>query len=73
VDIVKPKIMIISMFNYEADAWHGIPEFNLYDRNITITGFSPQYPDAHCTADGAICQAVTAMAGKYYPALHCLG
>jgi len=66
-DVLKPKIVIISMFSYEADVWHGIPEFDLLEKNVTVTGFSPQYPEAHCTANGEICQVITAMGGTYYP------
>jgi len=78
-DVVRPKIMIISMFSYEADAWHGIPEFNLLEKNVTVIGFSPQYPEAHCTSNGEICQVVTAMGGTYsltlcfLSASHCSG
>ncbi len=43
----------------EADAWYGIPEFNVLEQNLTIPGFSPLFPDAHCTKDGSICQLVT--------------
>jgi hypothetical protein len=47
------------MFQPEGDAWYGIKEFNLLEKNITIPGFSPLYPDAHCTSDGDICQLIT--------------
>lgn len=56
---LKPKVLIISMFSPEAEAWYGIPEFDLLARNITITGFSPLFPYAHCTEDGSVCQVVT--------------
>lgn len=36
--------------------WYGIPEFNVLERNITITNLSPLYPDLHCTWDFEICQ-----------------
>lgn len=36
--------------------WYGIPEFNLLEKNITITNLSPLYPDLHCTNDYEICQ-----------------
>lgn len=36
--------------------WYGIPEFDVLALNITVPGASPLYPDAHCTADGDICQ-----------------
>ncbi|RPD68378.1 purine nucleoside permease [Lentinus tigrinus ALCF2SS1-7] len=58
-DTFAPKVFIISMFDAEGDAWHGIPEFNVLERNITIPGFSPLFPQAHCTRDGSICQLVT--------------
>lgn len=57
--VIKPKVFIISMFDPEADIWYGIPEFDLLALNITVPGFSPLFPDAHCTADGDICQLVT--------------
>ncbi|THU78827.1 purine nucleoside permease [Dendrothele bispora CBS 962.96] len=47
------------MFTPEANIWYNIPEFNLLAQNITVPGFSPLFPDAHCTRDGSICQAVT--------------
>lgn len=62
--VIKPKVFIISMFDPEADIWYGIPEFDLLALNITVPGFSPLFPDAHCTADGDICQLVTGESGK---------
>lgn len=72
---ITPKVFIIDMvrtglafeycflqfkqFTEEGEAWYGIPDFNLLARNITVPGFSPLFPDAHCTADGSICQVVT--------------
>ncbi|KAL8789794.1 MAG: hypothetical protein Q9195_006628 [Heterodermia aff. obscurata] len=47
------------MFPPEGDVWYGIPEFDLLARNITVPGLSPLYPDAHCTANGEVCQLVT--------------
>ncbi|KAE9401130.1 purine nucleoside permease [Gymnopus androsaceus JB14] len=47
------------MFDSEANTWYNIPEFNLLAKNITVPGFSPLFPDAHCTEDGDICQVVT--------------
>ena len=55
----KPKVFIISMFLPEGEVWWGIPEFDLLATNITVPGFSPLFPDAHCTADGDIRQLVT--------------
>lgn len=57
--VVKPKVFIISMFTPEADVWYGIPEFDLLALNITVPGFSPLFQDAHCTADGDVCQLTT--------------
>jgi purine nucleoside permease len=56
---IKPKVFIISMFKPEGSVWYGIPEFNLLANNVTVPGFSPLFPDAHCTAKGDICELVT--------------
>ena len=32
---------------------------SLYDGNITVPGFSPLFPDAHCTSSGEVCQLTT--------------
>ncbi|RDX44750.1 purine nucleoside permease [Lentinus brumalis] len=56
---ITPKVFIIGMFADEGESWSGIPEFNLLEKNITVPGFSPLFPQAHCTADGDICQLVT--------------
>ncbi|KAJ9296828.1 hypothetical protein DTO271G3_5027 [Paecilomyces variotii] len=56
---IAPKVFIISMFAPEAEAWWGIQEFNLLAHNITVPGFSPLFPDAHCTSDYSVCQLVT--------------
>ncbi|QDS69879.1 hypothetical protein FKW77_000591 [Venturia effusa] len=57
--IVKPKFFIISMFSSEADIWYADTELNLYAKNITVPGFSPLFPDAHCTESGDVCQLTT--------------
>lgn len=59
--VIKPKVFIISLFAPEAAVWYGIPEFDLLAMNVTVPGFSAQFPDAHCTADGEICQLTTSM------------
>ncbi|EIW53945.1 purine nucleoside permease [Trametes versicolor FP-101664 SS1] len=56
---IVPKVFIIDAFTPEEAVWHGIPEFNLLEQNITVPGFSPLFPQAHCTSDGSVCQAVT--------------
>jgi purine nucleoside permease len=65
--VVKPKVFIVSMFDPEAEVWYGIPEFDILALNITVPGFSPLFPDAHCTADGDICQLITGESGKDIP------
>ncbi|KAG6832674.1 hypothetical protein H0H87_000856 [Tephrocybe sp. NHM501043] len=56
---IKPKVFIISLYSSEGAVWYGIPEFNVLAENITIPGFSPLFPDAHCTSDGTVCQLTT--------------
>jgi purine nucleoside permease len=63
-DVIAPKIVIISMFDPEADVWYGIPEFNVLAQNISIPGLSPLYPEVHCTANGEICQFTIGESGK---------
>ena len=57
--VIKPKVFIISMFDPEGEVWYGIPEFDILALNVTVPGFSPLYPDAHCTADGDVCELIT--------------
>ncbi|KAE9397572.1 purine nucleoside permease [Gymnopus androsaceus JB14] len=47
------------MFASEGDIWQDILQFNILAQNITVAGFSPLFPDAHCTEDGSICQVIT--------------
>ncbi|KAF9264619.1 purine nucleoside permease [Marasmius fiardii PR-910] len=56
---IAPKVFILNMFESERDVWFNIPDFNLASRNITVPGFSPSFPDAHCTEDGSVCELVT--------------
>ncbi|KAL1980253.1 hypothetical protein VTN96DRAFT_4428 [Rasamsonia emersonii] len=56
---IAPKVFIISMFAPEAEAWWGIPEFDLLAHNISLPGLSPIFPHVHCTADHAVCQLIT--------------
>ena len=60
---VKPKVFIISMFPLEGEVWWGIPELDLLATSITVPGFSPLSPGAHCTAEGDICHLVTGESG----------
>lgn len=62
---IAPRVFIISMFAPEAEVWYGIKEFNLLAHNITVPGFSPLFPQAHCTKDGQVCQLVTGEGGKH--------
>ncbi|RAL63297.1 hypothetical protein DID88_004373 [Monilinia fructigena] len=62
--VVKPKVFIISMFSPEADIWYENSYTagsigNLLAKNITVPGFSPLFPQAHCLADGSVCQLTT--------------
>ncbi|KAK8133059.1 hypothetical protein PG999_001232 [Apiospora kogelbergensis] len=58
---IAPKVMILNMFNEEAKIWHeSIPSLgkgSLWDKNISLGGLSPLYPQAHCTSAGDVCQA----------------
>ena len=62
-DTIKPKVVIVSMFEPEADIWYGILDFDVLARNITVPGLSPVYPNVHCTADGSICQVTIGQGG----------
>ena len=57
-DCITPKFFIISMFTNEAEAWYGIPDFNLLAHNISLPGLSPLFPDIHCDDAYDICQIV---------------
>jgi purine nucleoside permease len=62
---ISPKVVIISMFDPEGEAWYGIPEFNVLAQNISVPGLSPRYPEVHCTADGVVCQVTIGEAGAW--------
>ena len=62
---IKPKVFIISMFDPEAEVWYGISDFDVLAMNVTVPGFSPIYPDAHCTANGEVCQLTIGESGMY--------
>ena len=51
-------------FTPEAASFYAVTEFNLLAHNITVPGFSPKFPQAHCTLNGEICQATTGESGK---------
>ncbi|KAJ7509694.1 purine nucleoside permease [Mycena galericulata] len=60
--VIRPRVVIVNMFHSEAVEWYNIPEFNVLAQNITVPGFSPLFPDVHCTQDGLICQLTTGQA-----------
>ena len=56
--VVTPKIFVISMFDSEADVWYeNMP--SILEKNVTVPGASPLYPDAHCVESGEVCQLTT--------------
>lgn len=55
-EITTPKLFILSMFTSEANTWYDRPDIDLLAQNITVPGFSPLFPEAHCTSSGEICQ-----------------
>ncbi|KAF8853574.1 purine nucleoside permease [Acephala macrosclerotiorum] len=61
---MTPKVFIISMFSPEADIWYANANTtgsigDLLAINVTVPGFSPLFPQAHCLADGSVCQLTT--------------
>ena len=54
---VPVKVMIISMFKYEATPWLAALPMT---REIAVPGLSELYPTVHCTDEG-VCQMTTAM------------
>ena len=63
-ELVTPKIFVISMFDSEANIWYeNMP--SILEKNITVPGASPLYPDAHCTKSGEVCQLTTGEGGGY--------
>lgn len=53
---IKPKVFIFSMFDSEEEAWYNILDFNILEQNVTVPGFSPLFPHAHCTFEGSVGQ-----------------
>ncbi|KAF5328041.1 hypothetical protein D9758_011119 [Tetrapyrgos nigripes] len=59
-DKIAPKLFIFSMFDSEGDVWYrNDSAFDLLAQNITVPGFSPLFPDVHCTEDGSVCELIT--------------
>lgn len=53
-------------FDSEADVWYeNMPE--ILSNNVTVPGFSPLFPDAHCTGIGDVCQLTTGEGGESIP------
>lgn len=63
-DVLKPKVFILSTFHDEAESWRGIPDFDVFAQTINVPGLCPLFPDAHCTANGDVCQLTTGEGGK---------
>ncbi|KAL6719622.1 hypothetical protein ACLMJK_001543 [Lecanora helva] len=56
---VAPKVFLIDMFPPEGEVWYNIPEFDLLEKNISVPGLSPLFPDVHCTGNYEVCQVIT--------------
>ncbi|KAK0529344.1 hypothetical protein OC834_003720 [Tilletia horrida] len=56
---LRPKVLVVSMFELEALAWLDQYEPSLYGYNITVPGLSPAFDQVHCTARGDVCQVTT--------------
>ncbi|OAA45881.1 Purine nucleoside permease [Beauveria brongniartii RCEF 3172] len=58
-DIIAPKVMIVSMFAPEAQAWYHNFEYsglgNLSAIDITSRGLSMLFPSIFCTQDASVC------------------
>ncbi|KAJ7211268.1 purine nucleoside permease [Mycena pura] len=59
---LAPKVLIITMFEPEANVWFNIEEFNVLAQNITVPGLSPLYRDVHCTDPADVCLVTTGQA-----------
>lgn len=70
--LIKPKMVIISMFPPEGEAWYGIPEFDVLAMNVTVGGLSPLYPDVHCTANADVCQVTIGESGMWTRVADCI-
>ncbi|EPY52035.1 purine nucleoside transporter [Schizosaccharomyces cryophilus OY26] len=57
-DVVKPKVMVVSMFAPEANAWLN-PWNDLYANNITVPGLNTLFPEVHCNSEETVCQVTT--------------
>ncbi|EPX70871.1 purine nucleoside transporter [Schizosaccharomyces octosporus yFS286] len=57
-DVVKPKVMVVSMFAPEAEAWLN-PWNDLYANNISVPGLNTLFPEVHCNTEQTVCQVTT--------------
>ncbi|RKF75098.1 Purine nucleoside permease [Golovinomyces cichoracearum] len=62
--VTAPKVVIISLFSPEASIWYETANAegsigNLMERNISVPGLSPLFPNLHCLKDGSVCQVTT--------------
>lgn len=62
--ITIQTFLIFQQFSPEADIWYANADTkgsigNLLANNITVPGFSPLFPQAHCLTDGSVCQLTT--------------
>lgn len=56
--VIKPKVVITTMFTPEQNVWlENRPA--LLDKNITVPGFSPLFPEIHCQKDHQVCLFTT--------------
>lgn len=45
--------------------WYTDQSLNLLAHNITVPGFSPIFPNAHCSQDYSVCQLTTGEGGAF--------
>ncbi|KAK3358229.1 purine nucleoside permease [Lasiosphaeria hispida] len=57
---IRPKVVIISMFGLEAEAWRkNTNRLDITAKRTQLPGLSPKYPEIYSTPDGQVCQVVT--------------
>jgi len=56
--VVTPKVMIVTLFSYERNAWLS-NRTDLIQHNITLPGLSPLFPQVHCNKQGEVCLFTT--------------
>lgn len=63
-EVIKPKVVVLSTFVTEQDAWRGAQGFNTFASNVTIGGMMGE--SVHCSVDGGVCQAVVGEGGMSF-------